>query len=627
MCGICGYVGTQLLSDDELKVMNDTMYHRGPDDYGIWNSQFSDYFVGMAHRRLAIMDLSMLGHQPMCTDDGNVSIVFNGEIYNFLELREELLKKGYSFKSRCDTEVLLYSYCEWQEDMLQKLEGMFAFAIYDQKRCRLLLARDRMGEKPLYFSWNKKNLVFASGLSPIMKYPYFSKKIRKDILAGYLCNKFILSPDTIFEDVWKLEAGGYLIWEKGEVNVLHYWNAWEKYQEKSQKMVKSFSEAKDTLRGLLDSSVRRRMVADVPIGIFLSGGIDSSLVAATAQQQSAVPIKTFTIGFHEKKRDEAPRARKISEYLGTEHTEVYISYDDVVNLVESIPLYFDEPFADSSQIPTMLVSELARKQVTVALAGEGGDELFCGYKRYDWVKISQYLDGIGYLGNKILNLPGVASLDLKSKLPTRSRIFLDNREPGYKTQYFSMAREEVAKRLVSWDSKRAQHSCERVIDVKDWQVRRMLVDQQQYLPDEILQKSDKASMKYSLELRCPLLDYHIVEYLYQIPQKYKYHNGNKKYILKQLAYEKIPKKLLDMPKKGFSVPIAMWLREPLNYKLHRYADPSILDKQGLFVSSEIEKLIFLVENCDDIIYPTILWNFYVFQMWYQMYIEDLWNVV
>lgn len=627
MCGICGYVGTQLLSDNELSIMNNTMYHRGPDDYGIWNTQFSDHSVGMAHRRLAIMDLSMLGHQPMFTEDRNISIVFNGEIYNFLELKEELLEKGYSFKSKCDTEVLLYSYCEWQEGMLQKLEGMFAFAIYDQIRNRLFLARDRMGEKPLYFYWKNNNLVFASGLSPIMKYPHFRKKIRKDILAGYLCNKFILSPDTVFENVWKLEAGGYLIWEKGEVKVLQYWNAWEKYKEKSQNMVKSFSEAKNTLRTLLDCSVRRRMIADVPIGIFLSGGIDSSLVAATAQQQSAVPIKTFTIGFHEKKRDEAPRARKISEYLGTEHTEVYISYDDVVNLVDSIPIYFDEPFADSSQIPTMLVSELARKQVTVALAGEGGDELFCGYKRYDWVKISQYLDGIGYLGNKILSFPGVAALNIKSKLPTRGRVFLDNREPGYKTQYFSIAREEVAQRLVLYDSKRAQHSCEEVIDVKDWQVRRMLVDQQQYLPDEILQKSDKASMKYSLELRCPLLDYHIVEYLYQIPQKYKYHNGNKKYILKQLAYEKIPKELLDMPKKGFSVPIAMWLREPLNDKLHRYADPIILEKQGLFVSNEIEKLIFLVESCDDIIYPTILWNFYVFQMWYQMYIEDLWNVV
>ena len=627
MCGICGYIGTKSLSQEELNKMNDTMYHRGPDDKGVWTSKVSEHFVGLAHRRLAIMDLSALGHQPMFSEDENIGIVFNGEIYNFMELRDELIEKGYEFKSRSDTEVLLYSYCEWGESMLHKLEGMFAFAICDRKKDKLFLARDRMGEKPLYYYWNGKDFAFASTLSPIMKYPYFQKKIRKDILAGYLCNKFIMSPDTIFEDVWKLEAGGYLVWENGKIKVTHYWNAWEKYQEKSQKVVKSFSEAKYTLRRLLDDSVKRRMVADVPVGIFLSGGIDSSLVAATAQQQSKVPIKTFTIGFHEKKWDEAPRARKISEYLGTDHTEVYISYDDIVNLVDSIPIFFDEPFADSSQIPTMLVSELAKRQVTVALAGEGGDELFCGYKRYDWVKISQYLDGIGTLGNRLLEFPIISELDIKSKLPVRERVFLNNRDIRYKTQYFSMAREEIAKKLVLGNSKRAQHSCEEKINVRDWQIRRMLVDQQQYLPDEILQKSDKASMKYSLELRCPLLDYHIVEYLYQMPQKFKYHYGTKKYILKQLVYEKIPKELLDMPKKGFSVPLAKWLREPLNSRLHRYADPIILKKQGLFVPVEIEKLVALVESCDDIIYPTILWNFYVFQMWYQMYIEDLWNKV
>ena len=625
MCGICGYLAHKAIGNEELTIMNDTMYHRGPDDCGIWISSIENYSIGLAHRRLAIMDLSELGHQPMFSEDGEVAIVFNGEIYNFLELREELIRKEYKFKSRSDTEVLLYSYYEWQEDMLQKLEGMFAVAIFDKKRKKLVLARDRMGEKPLFYYWDGENFVFASTLSPIMKYPYFKKVIKTNVLSAYLCNLFIMAPDTIFENVWKLEAGEYLIWENGSIRINHYWNAWEKYQEQSENRVMDFGEVKSSLDRLISKSVQRRMVADVPVGIFLSGGIDSSLVAAAAQQQSKTPVKTFTIGFNEKEKDEAPRARKIAEYLGTDHTEMYISHEDIINLVDDIPKYFDEPFADSSQIPTMLVSKLAREKVTVALAGDGGDELFCGYKRYDWVKISQYLDVIGKFGNKFLELPVIAALDLKAKLPVRERVFLSNRDEKYKTQYFSMAREEIARKLILHDSKRAQHSCEGKIDVKDWQIRRMLVDQQQYLPDEILQKSDKASMKYSLELRCPLLDYHIVEYSYRIPQSYKYHYGTKKYILKQLAYDKIPKELLNMPKRGFSVPLAKWLRGPLNAKVHMYADPDILSKQELFDAEEVRKLIFLVETCEDRLYPTILWNFCVFQMWYQMYIEDLWS--
>ena len=625
MCGICGYITKKAISSEELTAMNDTLYHRGPDDGGIWIAAIEDYSVGLAHRRLAIMDLSKLGHQPMFSEDGETVIVFNGEIYNFLELQKELMRRGYKFKSKSDTEVLLNAYCEWQESMLHKLEGMFAIAICDKRRRKLLLARDRMGEKPLYYHWDGKELIFASTLSPIMKYPHLKKTIKKEVMAGFLCNKFIMSPDTIFENVWKLEAGEYLVWEKGNIFTKYYWNVWEKYQECSKIMITDFWEAKEELDKLINESVQRRMIADVPVGIFLSGGIDSSLVAAIAQKQSKTPVKTFTIGFYEKEKDEAPRAKKIAEYLGTDHTEMYISYENIIDLVNDIPIYFDEPFADSSQIPTMLVSKMAREKVTVALAGEGGDELFCGYKRYDWVKISQYLDWIGNIGDQILNLPGITALNIKSRLPVRERVFLSNRDNRYKTQYFSMAREEITKKLVLFNSKRAQHSCEEKINVKDWQIRRMLVDQQQYLPNEILQKSDKASMKYSLELRCPLLDYHIVEYLYRIPQKYKYHFGTKKYILKQLVYDKIPQQLLDMPKRGFSVPLAKWLREPLNTKVHMYADAAILKKQELFNAEEIEKLITIVETCNDNIYPTILWNFYVFQMWYQMYIEDLWN--
>lgn len=625
MCGICGYLAHRAISNEDLMTMNNTMYHRGPDDSGIWVSMFENYSIGMAHRRLAVIDLSEMGHQPMLSDDEEVVVVFNGEIYNFMELKKELSRKGYQFRSRSDTEVLLYSYCEWRENLLRKLEGMFAIAIFDKRNERLLLARDRMGEKPLYYFWDGQDFIFSSTLSPIMKYPYFKKKIRTDVLAAYLCNLFIMAPDTVFENVWKLEAGEYLIWEKGDVKVQHYWNAWDKYQEQSENIVNDFGEVKRTLNRLTNESVQRRMVADVPVGIFLSGGIDSSYVAATAQQQSNFPIKTFTIGFDEKEKDEAPRAKKIAEYLGTEHTELYISNEEILGLVDDIPKYFDEPFADSSQIPTMLVSKLAREKVTVALVGDGGDELFCGYKRYDWVKISQYLDWLGDIGDKFLRMPGISALDIKAKLRVRERVFLSNRDDRYKTQYFSMAREEVARKLVLHDSIRAQHPCEERINVKDWQVRRMLVDQQQYLPNEILQKSDKASMRYSLELRCPLLDYHIVEYSYRIPQKYKYHYGTKKYILKQLAYDKIPSKLLDMPKRGFSVPLVKWLRGPLNAKVHMYADSLILERQDLFNADEVKRLIFLVETCDDRLYPTILWNFCVFQMWYQMYIEDLWN--
>lgn len=626
MCGICGYINCDgRVSREELKTMNDTMYHRGPNDSGEWIRKIGRFFVGMAHRRLAIIDLSESGHQPMVSEDKSVVIVFNGEIYNFQSLRQELKEMGYRFHSQSDTEVLLYAYYAWGECMLQRLDGMFAFAVFDIRKEKMILARDRMGEKPLYYFWDNDTFIFASSLSPIMKYPGFKKNIRKDILSGYLTNTFILAPDTIFENTWKVSAGEYLVWEKGRLEKKTYWNAWDQYKERSPYLVENFGEAKKNLNVLLTNSVISRMVADVPVGIFLSGGIDSSLIAAIAQQSSGVPIKTFTIGFYEKEKNEAPRAKKIAEYLGTEHTELYISHDEILNLMDSIPLYFDEPFADASQIPSMLLAKLAKQKVTVALAGEGGDELFCGYKRYDWVKISQWLNWAGALGNQIMTALPIAEFALKDKLPEKERAFLNNREAGYKTQYFSSAREAITKRMVLGESKRAQHICEEDISEKNWQIRRMLVDQIAYLPDEMLQKSDKASMRYSLELRCPLLDYRVVEYSYQIPQRYKYRHGEKKYILKQLAYDKIPKKLLDMPKRGFSVPMAKWLRGPLNAKLHMYADVSILKKQELFDAEEVSRVVKQMENCDDNLYPSIVWSFYVFQMWYQTYIEDLWS--
>ncbi|MDE7358009.1 MAG: asparagine synthase (glutamine-hydrolyzing), partial [Lachnospiraceae bacterium] len=394
MCGICGYIRKREVTPEQLKRMNDTMYHRGPDDSGEERYEMAGgYFVGLAQRRLSILDLSALGHQPMHSADERVIVVYNGEIYNFRELREELA--DYPFRSDCDTEVIIAAYLKWGVSCVNRFNGMFAIALFDREEEAVYLIRDRIGKKPLYYWYEREELVFASELKPIMACPDFQAEIDRGVLSRYLYQQYINAPESVYENVYKLAPGAVLRFQGGQISTLNYWSVKEAYAGVSKQPVKSYEEAKEQLKTLLQRAVSLRMIADVPLGTFLSGGYDSSLVTAMAQAHSSEPVKTFSIGFYEENYNEAPYARAVADYLGTDHTELTVGETDMLQMVESIPKYYDEPFADPSQIPTMLVCRLAREQVTVALSGDGGDEFYCGYNIYEKVAQAQRLDALG----------------------------------------------------------------------------------------------------------------------------------------------------------------------------------------------------------------------------------------
>lgn len=622
MCGICGYLTRKEYNNQMLRDMNDTMYHRGPDDSGTYQTRMKNgYYLGMAHRRLSILDLSALGHQPMFNSDRSICIVYNGEVYNFLELRDKLKLEGYTFVSNCDTEVLLAAYEAYGMSFLSRLNGMFAMAIYDSREDKVILARDRIGKKPLYYYDDKRgNLIFASELKPLLKHPDFHKEIRTDIISRYLCYKYINAPDTIFVDTHKVMPGEYIVWHDGRIEKRRYWDVIERYQTCSREPVGRYEEAKRQLGDLLQDSVQKRLIADVAAGTFLSGGIDSTLITALAQKALKKPVKTFTIGFETEKENEAVYAKEVAQYLGTDHTELYLTEKELFEAIEDLPRYYDEPFADSSQIPSMLVSKLARQDATVILSGDGGDELFCGYTLYDWTYFAQKLDVAAGIANSVLQ-----PIHVTQKMPEKLRALLENRDKNTKVQLFTDIRQNHTIDMVVGDSLTAKYRRERQIPVRDWQIRRQLLDMMTDLPGDMLAKVDRAAMKYSLEVRCPILDYRIMELAFQIPQRFKYRNFSKKYILKELAFEMVPKSLLDRPKKGFGVPLADWMRTKLHGKLLRYADAEILKRQGIFHAEKIHEFIHCLEKSDKSLYNSVLWSFYVFQMWYQEYIEDLWQ--
>lgn len=636
MCGICGYVSKKNITLEQLKTMNDTMYHRGPDDSGeeIYDMH-GGYSVGFAQRRLSILDLSALGHQPMHSADKRVSVVYNGEIYNFQELKQEL--SDYRFYSNCDTEVIIAAYLKWGIDCVQKFNGMFAIAIYDRKSDEIYLVRDRIGKKPLYYWHQNDGIVFASELKPIMAFPGFPKEIRRGVLSRYLYQQYINAPDTIFKNVYKLEPGAILRFKAGEISTWKYWDIRQIYQTQVSNPINSYEEAKEGLKELLKKSVSARMISDVPLGAFLSGGYDSSLVTAIAQEHSDMPVKTFSIGFHEEKYNEAKYAKAVADYLGTNHTELYIDEKEMFDLVDSIPKYYDEPFADSSQIATMLVSGLARKHVTVALSGDGGDEFFCGYNVYENVRQAQKLDMLGAMVYDVCHFPILKQLRMEERLPFKVRVIAGNRNKETQTQfgagnYIVKAMAMVKKsdkdnnNLAGADAPVPVHyQIESKYGVKDWQIRRMLLDMDTYLPGDILCKVDRASMKYSLESRCPILDKDVMEFSYRIPHEFKYKDGDKKHILKDIAYDYIPKELLERPKVGFGVPLDKWLRGPLKEQLLNYSSYDYLDKQGIFDAGYVSDMIGSYIKTGDAgpatgaNYSKLAWSFFVFQQWYQAY--------
>lgn len=615
MCGICGTVTKNRISENVIKAMLNTISHRGPDDSGIYIDVLKDNtHVAFAQCRLSIFDLSSAGHQPMISEDGKVIIVYNGEIYNFKELRLELISKGYSFKSDCDTEVILQGYREYGIEVVSKFNGMFAFALLDKHNDTMFLVRDRMGVKPLYYYYDGINLAFASELKPITKTPFFKKEINMEALGKYFACQYIPAPDTIFNNTFKLKQGTILKLKNGSLTEENYWNIPDSFTVRSKEDL-GFEYYKNELEKLIEDATVKRMIADVPVGTFLSGGIDSSLITALAQKNRTTPVNTFTIGFKEEKYNEANYAKEVAKVLGTNHYEEYCSIEEAKALIFDTPMFFDEPFADSSQLPTMLVSKIAKKRVTVALSGDAGDELFCGYKNYDDVLIQKKYLILGKIfgsmyplhktGNKYLWKAGkiLKPQSEKDILTIDSNNTVDITDGLFKKEL----------------RKKSENLFDANLYSDSIQENKMLYDMMTYLPDDILVKVDRASMKYALETRNPLLDYRVVENSFSIPHHYKYNNRNKKYILKEILYQYVPKTLIERPKKGFSIPMHEWLHHDLKDQLRDILCKERIKRQGIFDIEQIKRFYKTFEKSDGRIMDDIMWSMLMFQLWYDEY--------
>lgn len=629
MCGICGFISKKIQCVDSLIKMSRMLAHRGPDDHGEEIYQTRDgRYIGFAQRRLSILDLSEKGHQPMHSENQRISVIFNGEIYNYKKLIANELK-DYSFISNCDTEVIIAAYLKWGIEFVHKINGMFAIAIFDRDINKVFLIRDRIGKKPLYYYIdNETNILFASELKAIVQSELFNREINQGIIGRFLYRRYITAPDTIYKNTYKLDAGSMLEISQAGLNRYKYWDVSEKYNELKKNKITDYICAKNQLNVLLKESVEKRLIADVPVGAFLSGGYDSSLICAIAQKLLNEPIKTFSIGFYDENVNEAVYAKQVAQYLKTDHEELYIDEKDMLDVVESIPYYYDEPFADPSEIPTMLVSKLAREKVSVVLSGDGGDELFGGYNIYEILQQAEQKRILGRILYKLGKLPGIKQTELWKKRSIIYRILTDDNNPEAKTQggvntYFNvinkMLRCQVSNFYYEYESK----YCEKRLDVV-----RMLLDMDTYLPDDILTKVDRASMRYALECRCPFLDRDIIEYSYKIPLEYKICLGNKKKILKEIAYEYVPQKLLDRPKKGFGIPLDKWLRGTLKERIMDWSNYEYLSRQGIFSPDyTIDFINSYMRNGDagnwsGQNFSKIVWAYFIFQQWYHKFGHD-----
>jgi len=621
MCGICGFISTRKMSDETLTKMNDTMIHRGPNDSGCLVVPMNNgCVVGLAHRRLSVIDLSVKGHQPMFSNDQKIIVVFNGEIYNFKKLREEL-KATYIFQSNCDTEVVIAAYQQWGEECFTRFDGMFAIAIYDVDNEKLVMARDRLGKKPLFYYYKDNTIVFASELKAIMQFDDFKKSVRTDVIGEFLYHRYIQGENTIFESVYKLLPGHILVYQNKKIEKKEYWSVGKSFATQSQIVQKDYTQARQIIKDTIENAVLKRMEADVPIGLFFSGGIDSTIVAAVMQKYSKKAVQTYTIGFNEEGYNEAQYAKEIAEYLGTQHEEKYIDEGMMLQLVKDLPKYFDEPLADPASIPTMLLSSLAQPNATVVLTGDGGDEFFCGYQQYENVEKILKLDKLRAI------LPNKEILYGK-KWTSKLYAIKNNDNDLCKTQWVNgLDASIVDGMLLDNASIELRYLIEDRFVADDWIRKRMLIDTVTTLPDCFLVKTDRATMAYSLEARCPLLDIELLEKTYQLPIEYLKNGNQRKYMLKDILSDYLPKELYERPKKGFMVPIVKWLQGELNWQLKVFTDETRLKKQGIFNAEYINKMIWELERDNKYarIIGSYLWSFFVFQSWYQYNVEDIWN--
>ncbi len=648
MCGIVGFLDTrQSKGHDELFVtvrrMATSLRHRGPEDEGVWVDPTCG--IAFGHRRLSIIDLSPAGHQPMHSSCGRYVITFNGEIYNFKTLREELEALGQGFRGHSDTEVMLAAIAHWGvEAALKKFNGMFAFALWDRQEKTLYLSRDRAGEKPLYYGWAGGTLLFCSELKALHQHPDFRGEIDRGALAVYLRHNYIPAPHSIYKGIYKLPPGTLLTIRGfgSDASPKPFWSAKRAAEDGlDNPFLGSESEAVDQLNSLLNDAIRIRMEADVPLGAFLSGGIDSSLVVAIMQANSSRPVKTFTIGFESSEFNEAESAKAVAKHLGTDHTELYVTPEEAMGVIPRLPGLYDEPFADSSQIPTFLVSQLARRHVTVSLSGDGGDELFGGYSTYFWgrsvhQRISWMPRALRMAAAKSLGplakfdwnaflerhrsvVPGsLKQKDLTRVLQKLTSILTVNEREALYRVLLSYWMDPASIVLNAREKATALTDKDGWAKLEDFVHVMMYLDTVMYLPDDILVKVDRAAMGVSLESRVPLLDHRVIEFAWRLPLAMKIQGNTGKGPLRQLLHKYVPKKLVERPKQGFGVPIHEWLRGPMRSWAEELLNEFRLRDEGYFCEEPIrQKWMEHVSGRRN--WQAQLWGVLMFQAWLEQH--------
>jgi asparagine synthase (glutamine-hydrolysing) len=604
--------------------MTEALRHRGPDDEGYWTDP--DAGIGLGHRRLAILDLSPEARQPMRSASGRYVIVFNGEVYNFGDLRADLEHDGARFRGHSDTEVMLAAVERWgMRVAVQRFAGMFAFALWDARDCALHLVRDRLGEKPLYYGWMGHTLLFGSELKALRVHPEWQGKIDRGALALYLRHSYIPSPYSVHQGVRKVSPGTIVTVRPrraGEATCeSRYWSAREVVERGlAAPLAGSETEIVGACECLLREVIKREMVADVPLGAFLSGGIDSSTVVALMQAQSSRPVRTFTVGFHEREYNEADHAKTVAAYLGTEHTELYVTPQDMLGVIARLPLLYDEPFADSSQIPTFLVAQMTRNHVTVSLSGDGGDELFGGYTRY--FQGERVWRAVGALPLRVRRVVGAAldtvprGPDWSDRLHKLARVLRARTVPAMYREVMSQDGTPALLVPGSADLPTVFTEEDGVAPTPPCVLGMMYLDLVSYLPDDILVKVDRASMGVSLESRAPFLDHQVVELAWRVPLGLKIRHGQGKWLLRQVLYRYVPKDLVERPKRGFGVPLHSWLSGPLREWSEDLLTPSRLRREGFLNAAAIAQL--WARHCSGSRrVQDLLWTLLMFEAWFE----------